>query len=181
MRWSPELTDFVKAHYAEGKSVSLIATAIYEQFHMIISRNAIIGRLHRITPRDTPSLPRITSLRTINVKDSIRTQQNSAPPVKVTSARVANAAKVVGSAKVVKLQPRTSQRQAPTPIKAEIPPPEARFLRIWELPDRYACRWIVEGDPCESASIRYCGAAADWGQAFCPYHRMGATRERVRR
>jgi len=48
VKWAPEHDDALRKHHSEGLSGAQTAAEINWEFHTTYSRNAIIGRLHRL-------------------------------------------------------------------------------------------------------------------------------------
>lgn len=160
---NPEAVGIVDSLAREGKSAREIVDAIFAVYSVVVTRNAVIGKMHRMSASYGANLERLKLRRA----ERRRGKKSGEPPPKLP--------------RPARLEPRKSARarQSPQPILLVEPPREARYLTLIDLPSSLACRWIVEGEPSDAESIRYCGAIAERGQAYCPHHRVAGTRPRA--
>ena len=139
--WTEERIATLQKLWADGKS----ATEISAAFGGIVSRNGIIGKVHRLglSSRSKVSLapPRETRVKPL-VRDA-RRAKTKVDPVK--------------AAEVKKIENR--------PAPAEIPKPLS--VMLFEL-NHNDCRWPVSG---EKASTLFCGHNVEPGCPYCPGHK----------
>lgn len=143
--WTEERTYIAAEMWSEGNSASKIADYLNQRFCMRITRNAVIGKVHRLGKMyRAPSAGKRTSRspRSINRGQVIRV--GSKVKRRVVAA-IAN------------------MHQWP------IPPSEgmAAITDIMDLEDHH-CRWPV-GDPLHS-DFGYCGSEAVKGMPYCLHH-----------
>jgi GcrA cell cycle regulator len=154
-QWSQAAIAILRERWSKGHSASQIATAIERETGQRCSRNAVIGKLHRIglTGRTTP----VRSARLIRNR--------------ITNA-LARLAPTLGT-------PRASMRaRAPRPVVkalalAPILNAECEFITVLNVRDG-ECRFIA-GDP--HCDARFCGRATRARghgsyEPFCPAHAL---------
>ena len=63
--WTDDMATLAKTEWGKGASASAIATMIWTSFHVPLSRNAVIGKLHRLglTRSDAPARPMVARSR----------------------------------------------------------------------------------------------------------------------
>jgi GcrA cell cycle regulator len=149
--WRQAAIALLRARWADGHSASQIAQAIERQTGQPCSRNAVIGKLHRLglSGRTTPARSaRLIRNRLANARVRL------APPSPRTQQRPH--ARLRGIPKVAPLAPQTNA--------------EGQFVTVLNVRDG-ECRFIA-GDPREDA--RYCARpTALRGRvhaSFCPAH-----------
>lgn len=170
MSWTDERVELLRKLWMDGLSASQIAAELANG----ITRNAVIGKVHRLglsgrvkcaapsaAPRPRPSAPR---------------------PLRPPPPRPATA--VTRGATALALQPENFVAPAPRPVEDVVIPMSAR-VTIMELREGM-CRWPL-GDP-STADFRYCGSHSDIGAPYCAHHSQMAyqpaqdrRRERERR
>jgi GcrA cell cycle regulator len=148
MSWTDERVELLRKLWLDGLSASQIAHELANG----ITRNAVIGKVHRLglsgrvkTAAPANSRPRPKTLRPAHMRSSgMSVRGNTA----------------------LALKPQILE--APQPIE-EIVIPISQMVTIMELKEAM-CRWPV-GDP-TSAEFRFCGAkkAAAGTGPYCPYH-----------
>lgn len=148
MSWTDERVELLRKLWLEGLSASQIARELANG----ITRNAVIGKVHRLglsgrvkTASPVSSRPRSKTMRTTHRRPSL-------PSIRGNTA----------------LAIRPQMMEAPEPIE-EIVIPISQMVTIMELKEAM-CRWPV-GDP-TTAEFRFCGAknAAIGTSPYCPYH-----------
>jgi GcrA cell cycle regulator len=151
MSWTDERVQMLSKLWLEGRSASQIAT----ELGMGVTRNAVIGKVHRLglAGRPKAAVPTAAPARKA-VKPAARAHEpvfaepvfESAPPLPVT------------------LKPIVS-----APALADFEAPVCEQVTIMELRES-SCRWPM-GDP-TSADFRYCGARTPVGSCgpYCSAH-----------
>jgi GcrA cell cycle regulator len=148
MSWTDERVELLRKLWTEGLSASQIAHELANG----ITRNAVIGKVHRLgmsgrikAASSVGSRPRMKSMRPAHSRPS-------APIMRGNTA----------------LAIRPQPMEAPQPIE-EIVIPISEMVTILELKEAM-CRWPV-GDP-TTAEFRFCGAkkSATGTSPYCPYH-----------
>jgi GcrA cell cycle regulator len=153
MPWTDERVELLKKLWADGLSASQIAGRLGSG----VTRNAVIGKVHRLNlagratqPRNTPKQPR-------EPRVNMRPQAPSMPTAGNT---------------VLRTVPRVEHHSRPLPM------PEPKPLRLVDLPkdgritilhlsDR-TCRWPI-GDP-GTDEFCFCGHGPREGSPYCEYH-----------
>ena len=149
MSWNDERVEQLRKMWMDGLSASQIAGELGNG----ITRNAVIGKVHRLglsgrvkTMSSAPSRPRV---------QQPRAPRNPAPR------RPSNG--VIGSNAIA-----FNFRPAPAPKPIEdVVVPMCEPVTIMELKEAM-CRWPL-GDPA-TPEFRYCGGKSDIGVTYCPYH-----------
>lgn len=138
MAWTDERVDLLKKLWAEGHSASQIAKKIGG-----VTRNAVIGKVHRLglSGRATPSRP-------------------TSRPARAPKPRVAAPVKAKAP---VQRKPASVEVKAPEPEKL----PNGEFATVLTLKDSM-CKWPI-GDPA-SGDFRFCGHRTKPGEAYCEAH-----------
>jgi GcrA cell cycle regulator len=153
--WNEENTAKAMKLWTDGKSASDIAREMGG-----ISRNAIIGKMHRmgITERgpaaEKPSVPRVerpAPVRQVN-------KFNSLP----------------------RLLPKPAAAPLPAPVVHAVPhagAPDVERLKLYQLKDNQ-CRWPVSG---EKEHMLFCAGSTAPVDVYCKYHARLAYSPRVDR
>lgn len=151
--WPDERVEILKQLWTDGLSASQIATKLGDG----ITRNAVIGKVHRLGLSGRGSPARVARPRTR------RTRQPSAP------ARTAKPMPTQGSAALrsrEKPAPARRAEPAPEPIRL-VDIPEGERIGILGLTEK-TCRWPL-GDP-DSSEFCFCGKTPQDGTPYCDYH-----------
>ena len=151
MSWNDERVEQLRKMWMDGLSASQIAGELGHG----ITRNAVIGKVHRLglsgrvkTPSSAQSRPRV---------QQPRAPRNAAPR------RPAPGGGNLGNTALA-----YAYRPAPAPKPIEdVVVPMCEPVTIMELKEGM-CRWPL-GDP-QTAEFRYCGGKAEIGVTYCPYH-----------
>lgn len=148
LAWTDELIGILKTRWAAGASASRIAAEIR------VSRNAVIGKAHRLglstlKPRSTAAVHAVRPVRRPTPKPA---KAPSSPPA-----------------------PKTRKPQ-PEVLAAPSNPP-VRLLDLTPftaLPGQ--CRWPVKTaeEGCAGGETLFCGAPKDQDKPYCPYHTASA-------
>ncbi len=152
MSWTDERVDLLRKLWLEGLSASQIANELSNG----ITRNAVIGKVHRLGLSGRAKAP----------APSVQRQRTSERAVRPSAPRAS--APIVRGNLAFALAPRTMEApEARTEEEAVVLPMSER-VTIMELRESM-CRWPL-GDPA-SSEFRYCGAEAPIGAGpYCKYH-----------
>ena len=148
MSWTDERIEQLKHHWMEGKSASQIASLLGNG----LSRNAVIGKVHRLGLAGRAKSPAISRPR-------------PSPPVHHAAPRLAVAPRITRGATALAIAPHALQEAEPEPFESVVVPMSLK-VTIVELKEAM-CRWPL-GDPA-SSEFRYCGSPAPAGP-YCAYH-----------
>ncbi len=173
----PNLPERVRALYIEGKSMSQIASAASKEFGVYVTRNAVVGKIHRMgwgRPGDA-------------VKKMTNRQVSHTKPERIPTVAKAPRLKVEKPAKPSPPTPFTfkpvvlapEETPAPVPLNPKAWEPLEGVAVAKDPPGRGFCKWPI-GDP-EEGGFGYCGARACVGKGdkvspYCPSHYMRAYR-----
>ncbi|HWG04139.1 MAG TPA: GcrA family cell cycle regulator [Beijerinckiaceae bacterium] len=151
MSWTDERVEMLRKLWHEGLSASKIAAQIANG----ITRNAVIGKVHRLglsgrVKAPTPSQPR---------------QRNRPPQSSHRVSMLRSSGPAVRGNNALAYAPRIYV--APEPLVEEVVVPICERVTITELKEAM-CRWPL-GDPA-NPEFRYCGVKSPPGQTYCPYH-----------
>ena len=159
MEWNEESIERLRALWAEGHSTAEIGR------RMNISKNAVVGKAHRLNltarpspiRRDGPAVPRAAAPR--------RVTGSTLPPLPATQAAAEPAARLAAP-RPAPLRPvaRPASPIAPmakaAPVLRSIAPPR--------LGRATACCWPI-GEP-GTKSFRFCDSNASHGKPYCAEH-----------
>ncbi len=187
MAWTEERIDHLKQLWEKGLTASQIAEQLGG-----VSRNAVIGKAHRLGLKSRPSPVKSGGKKAAAKKSVKRTKaapstkkDTTATPPKPQAAPKQNSAQtqqgVASDApKIVSIGPGGFLRQGPGDQQAPIPPAPPRRLvpakpspemadktSLLELNDR-VCRWPIN-HPGE-ADFHFCGAPVNVGFPYCVEH-----------
>ena len=150
MSWNDERVEQLRKMWMDGLSASQIAGELGNG----ITRNAVIGKVHRLglsgrvkTASSSPSRPLV---------QQPRAPRNPAPRRPATNGVQGN------TALAFNFRPAPVQK----PIE-DVIVPMCEPVTIMELREGL-CRWPL-GDP-TTPEFRYCGGKAEIGVTYCPYH-----------
>ncbi|MBL8589185.1 MAG: GcrA cell cycle regulator [Methylobacteriaceae bacterium] len=151
MSWTEERVELLRKLWLDGLSASQIAAELSHG----ITRNAVIGKVHRLGLSGRVKAPSPASA---SMAPRPKPAARPSPPRPI--------APIVMGATALALKPRAAP--APAPVQeAEIIPLSER-VTIMELREAM-CRWPM-GDP-TSPDFRFCGArTAEAGGAYCGAH-----------
>jgi GcrA cell cycle regulator len=157
MVWNDERIDLLKKLWAEGLSASGIASRLGD-----VSRNAVIGKVHRLGLPGRRPTSRSNKARTSTKKERT-TQPSPARPVRRPTCSVQDALAL----RLVK-----ETKPAPKPRLVIIPQPEKEFeiaagVKLLDL-NEHMCRW-PEGDP-KASDFYFCGRRSAEGLSYCAHH-----------
>jgi GcrA cell cycle regulator len=153
MSWTDERVEQLKQHWMEGKSASQIANLLGHG----LTRNAVIGKVHRLGLAGRAKSPASASLRP--------RQPASRAPRRHAAPRPAVGHRIVRGATALAIAPQSLAEPEPEAFESVVLPMSVR-VTIIELKEAM-CRWPL-GDP-TSPEFRYCGSPALSGP-YCAYH-----------
>jgi GcrA cell cycle regulator len=152
MSWTDERVETLRKLWQDGMSASQIAAELGHG----ISRNAVIGKVHRLGLSGRVKAPSSAAPRARN-RDRDREARFAPPRPPQPMVQGANA-----------LAYSPKPHPAPAPRQAEeVVVPISERVTILELREAM-CRWPL-GDPSNS-EFRYCGAKSPQGVSYCAYH-----------
>lgn len=164
MAWTDERIALLKQYWEEGRSASQIAEVLGEG----LSRNAVIGKAHRLGLAARPS-----PLKSGEVRPEADAAPAEAKPPKPAAVKPAPAPGVAAApspatpaAPAPHLAAPTAPPPAPAPVRA---PARAKGAKVTllDLNDRI-CKWPI-GHP-DEADFHFCGKAVSPGFPYCGEH-----------
>jgi GcrA cell cycle regulator len=164
MSWTDERVELLKKLWADGLSASQIATKIGE-----VTRNAVIGKVHRLglAGRATTSRIRSARPRTNVALFPSRSSQVQYRTFGNTALKVAPDAQERKSASVIPLRALPELEPAPEGV-----------ITLIDLKENM-CHWPV-GDPMEEG-FHFCGRRKSFGIPYCEHHAAIAYNPAARR
>ena len=169
MGWTDERVELLKKLWLEGLSASQIAGVLGEG----ITRNAVIGKVHRLklTGRAKPasaaprprSAPRAAGVRRVASPTMSRPSSGLAGMMKSRSSSPAP----MHGATALKMDADLQTEVLVTPQVQELYIPEAERLTLLEL-NEHTCKWPI-GDPL-TPDFYFCGQHSDEGKPYCDFH-----------
>lgn len=152
MSWTDERVEMLKKLWAEGLSASQIAGRIGG-----VSRNAVIGKVHRLGLSGRATTSRMRSMRP---RTRVVQFPSRAPAVQYrTQGNVALKALMLA-------EPEAEPFVAARAVVEEFPVPQAQRVELLALKDNM-CRWPL-GDP-QDENFRFCGCRTNGG-TYCEHH-----------
>ena len=173
MSWNDERVEQLRKLWLEGLSASQIAAELANG----ITRNAVIGKVHRLglsgrakAPSPAPARPRVKQAP--GARPAIGTSSSGARPTARGGVADAGAPMTMTrGANALAMQPMASAAAAPAPTPRPVEDvviPITERVTIMELRESM-CRWPL-GDP-TSPDFRFCGAPSPIGEGpYCAYH-----------
>lgn len=168
MGWTDERVAKLRELWGSGKSASEIAEMLGG-----VSRNAVIGKAHRLGLSGRPSPIRKKEEGAAPVAASTRPSAPAASPGRTASAPARAAAASAAAPASRTADPRPRSTVAPTQAAAPAPRPGVEEesagsgATILNLTERM-CRWPI-GDP-KQPGFRFCGRSAAPGVPYCAEH-----------
>ncbi|WP_298426927.1 GcrA family cell cycle regulator [Rhodoblastus sp.] len=151
MSWTDERVEQLKKMWLDGLSASQIASELAHG----ITRNAVIGKVHRLGLSGRVKSPAPAPVRA-RVKPRAE-DEKGAPTAPISHGNLA-----------VALEARPAPAPAPRPAAKDVVIPMSERVSIMELRESM-CRWPL-GDPA-SPDFRYCGAKMQIGLGpYCAHH-----------
>lgn len=155
--WTEDRVGALKKLWLEGQSASQIA----KQLGGGVTRNAVIGKVHRLglSGRAAPSQP----ARTATAFRTTRPRPSQPAPAQPSAPR-----------RIEAVQPKPVQASAPVPAPIPDLPGTATVMTL----GAHMCKWPI-GDP-SSREFSFCGRRASEG-VYCVEHARVAYQPQVRR
>ncbi|MEO1280999.1 MAG: GcrA family cell cycle regulator [Pseudomonadota bacterium] len=148
MSWTDERVDLLKKLWSEGLSASQIAGRLGG-----VTRNAVIGKVHRLGLSGRATTSRIKSMRP-------RSRVPAAPKRQIKSRFAAG-----GNPAVRALYEPTAEPFQPAADELVIPMEERKSIQSLS---ESCCRWPI-GDP-QNGDFHFCGKTKVPGLPYCEYH-----------
>jgi GcrA cell cycle regulator len=154
--WTEERVELLKKLWAEGLSASQIAGRLA----LGVTRNAVIGKVHRLNLSGRATQPRNTAPRTARKSPREPSALGRSPSMPTAGANA--------------LKPYAQIHAAPRPIALPEPKPLRLIdsakdgrITILHLTDK-TCKWPI-GDP-NKEDFCFCGHGPRDGSPYCEYH-----------
>lgn len=151
MSWNDERVEQLKKMWLDGMSASQIAGELANG----ITRNAVIGKVHRLGLSGRVKAPTQAQPRP---RPQARSHRNSTPR--------ASASIIRGNTALAYAPQLREAMPVQKPVE-EVVIPMSERITIMELKEAM-CRWPL-GDPATS-EFRYCGGKSTIGESYCTYH-----------
>jgi GcrA cell cycle regulator len=164
MAWTDERIAQLKTLWDEGKSASQIAEILAEG----ITRNAIIGKAHRLGLASRPS-PLKNTDPADDAAPAVATPR--ARPASARTAGATAAAAAPGAADAPATAPRPAPKAAAPRPRAPKVPAKAAVVTLLDLNDRI-CKWPI-GHP-DEAGFHFCGKPVQPTFPYCSEHCLQA-------
>jgi len=152
MSWTDDRVELLKKLWAEGLSASQIAGQLGG-----VTRNAVIGKVHRLGLSGRATTSRAKSTRSRKHKTA---RQTNSPRLGLFSNSNTAMRAISGSSDGVKEEPFRSQY-------VELVIPESERVDLVDLKESQ-CRWPI-GDPQEN-DFHFCGKNKSESGPYCEYH-----------
>jgi GcrA cell cycle regulator len=151
MSWTDERVEYLKKRWIDGLSASQIAAELGQG----VTRNAVIGKVHRLGLSGREKSSNSAHSARPRAKQPARLAAPRNPPPLMSRGNAALAA-----------APRAYAPPAPRPVE-EVVIPMSERVTLLELKEAM-CRWPL-GDP-TSAEFRFCGTKTPDAGTYCTYH-----------
>jgi GcrA cell cycle regulator len=155
MSWTDERVEQLRLHWVEGKSASQIAALLGHG----LTRNAVIGKVHRLGLATRAKSPGSASPRPRPPRPTPSVHRSAAPRPSTVVPRIGRGATALAIA------PQAFADADAQDFESVVVPMSLR-VTIVELREAM-CRWPL-GDP-SSPDFRYCGSHTATGP-YCPHH-----------
>jgi len=163
MSWTDERVDLLKRLWMEGLSASQIAGQLGDG----VTRNAVIGKVHRLklSARAKPaaSAPRARPASRPSLRRSSGSLSSSSASIK---RRILPSAPMIG-ATALKQSEDLEIDVEPERFVQELYIPEEERLGLLDLSE-ITCKWPI-GDPLNS-DFHFCGRPSEEGKPYCEFH-----------
>jgi GcrA cell cycle regulator len=153
MSWTDERVELLKKLWADGLSASQIAAELGGG----VTRNAVIGKVHRLGLSGRAKANAVTSNRT----------RRAAQPTRAAARPVAAQPVVRGNVALAVVPVAYAEQVLEAVAETEVVVALSRRVSILELRDTM-CRWPL-GDPL-TAEFAFCGADCDVSKPYCNHH-----------
>lgn len=159
LSWTEDRVDLLKKMWGEGLSASQIAARLGNG----VTRNAVIGKVHRLNLSGRAASPRTVAPRPPRTKLSEPShpgRPNAAPSMPRTGATA------LKTNPRPEMTPRLAPLAEPTPLRIASTSKTSN-ITILHLSDK-TCRWPI-GDP-GAEDFCFCGHSPREGSPYCAYH-----------
>jgi len=153
MSWTDERVETLRKLWLDGKSASQIAAELSNG----ITRNAVIGKVHRLGLSGRVKAPAPAAPRQRPAKPQQSQRPVASRPMMGPMTRGATALAYAPRTEIIPIE-KTAE---------EVVIPMSERVTITDLREAM-CRWPL-GDPATS-EFRYCGAKSPVGTPYCTYH-----------
>lgn len=154
MAWTPERVEELKKLWADGLSASQIANRIGD-----VTRNAVIGKVHRLGLSGRATTSRIKS---------VRPRKKIARPKRMRTNRAAGAGGAAGNVRdILAFGPVAGLDAQSFEVPDELVIPMAERKTIATLTEG-CCKWPI-GDP-QTEEFHFCGKNKQPGTPYCEFH-----------
>jgi GcrA cell cycle regulator len=160
MPWTEERVETLKKLWADGLSASQIAGKL----GMGVTRNAVIGKVHRLNLAGRVNTPRAQTPRTARKPSA--DGQRSAPRGPSQPSMPTAGATALKSYAQPQANPRLAPLPEPKPLRLIDTSKDGR-ITILHLSDK-TCKWPI-GDP-QHDDFCFCGHGPRDGSPYCEYH-----------
>ena len=161
MPWTEDRVESLKKLWADGLSASQIAAKL----GMGVTRNAVIGKVHRLNLAGRVTAPRAQSQRTVGRKPT-RDGGPSSPRNHSAPSMPSAGATALKPQTQIHYNPRLAPLPEPKPLRLVDLPKDGR-ITILHLSDK-TCKWPI-GDP-NHEDFCFCGHGPRNGSPYCEYH-----------
>lgn len=168
MDWTPEAIEALRGYWAEGHSTAEIGR------RMGISKNAVVGKAHRLNlpPRPSPIRREATGAqpeapRPAPVAAPVVAEAAAPTPAPTVAQPAAATAPVAAPRPAPTPAPRAAAPVAPPPARKPLPVPNA-VVRPFPRSSARTCCWPI-GEP-GTPDFRFCTGDAMTGKPYCPEH-----------
>lgn len=151
--WTPEMEAAVRAGFAAGLSASQIALKVAPAAGRPMTRNMVLGKLHRLGLFSD----RADARAALGKNEAVRTEPG----------RPRQKALAIARPVAVLIPPADAPLRAPELMKVAVKGGSPAAEALLAL-DANACRWPI-GDPI-SAGFRFCGDPRQAGRPYCGAH-----------
>ena len=174
MSWTDERVEQLRKLWLDGKSASQIAAELANG----ITRNAVIGKVHRLglsgrvkspgqaAPRPRPAKPQMSSSGHGSGSGASHGSGASAGMIQRSQTAPRQSMPMSRGATALAYSPRADMEPVLRPIEDVVIPMSER-VTIMELKESM-CRWPL-GDPA-TPEFRYCGSKSPIGDTYCGHH-----------
>lgn len=171
--WTAEAVETAKRLSSEGKSATQIAVMMLAE-HPGITRNAVIGKLHRLGCAGGGRQPNkdraAAGPRTEYPRGASGTARKAPGPVNPDQdlrSRSAFSLRSTSPSPRVGLGIRVRSEKRACLIERDTSAPESKWISIVDL-EATSCRWPRGKPGCDD--FAYCGAQIESDQSYCPHH-----------
>lgn len=171
MSWTDERVETLKKLWMEGLSASQIANELGDG----VTRNAVIGKVHRlklsarakpatVTPR-ARTTPRPPARRV--AAPTLNSGARTSPQVSSLVQRTVTRTQTMGATALALSEDLETEAFTAPALDNEIEVPVSQRVSLLQL-NEHTCKWPI-GDPL-SAGFHFCGGHSMEGRPYCEFH-----------